>query len=67
VTHRVQSYLEAVTKNGKLIVIFSDKGYGLSWAAEEYGSDAMKMGVNLVVYALVQRSGRPGHRTLARE
>lgn len=67
VTHRVQSYLEAVTKNGKLIVIFSDKGYGLSWAAEEYGSDAMKMGVNLVVYALVQRGERPGHRTLARE
>ncbi len=67
VTHRVQPYLEAVSKNGKLVVIFSDKGYGLSWAAEEYGSDAMKMGVNLVIYALVQRGEKPGHRTLARE
>ncbi len=67
VTHRVQPYLEAITKNGKLIVIFSDKGYGLSWAAGEYGSDAMKMGVNLVVYALAQQGGRPGHRLLARE
>jgi len=67
VTHRVQPHLEAVMKDGKLIVIFSDKGYGLSWAAEEYGSDAMKMGVNLVIYALVQQGGKPGHRTLARE
>ncbi len=67
VTHRVQPYLEAVSKNGKLIVIYSDKGYGLSWAAEEYGSDAMKMGVNLMIFALVQRGEKPGHRKLVWE
>jgi hypothetical protein len=67
VPHRVQPYLEAVSKDGRLIAIFSDKGYGLSWADEEYASDSMKMGINLVVYALVQRGEKPGHRTLARE
>lgn len=52
--HRMQPYLEGIRSSSRLLAIYSDKGYGLVWAAEEYNSEAMKMGINLMVCALVQ-------------
>jgi hypothetical protein len=52
--HKVLPYLEGMFYRGKLLAVFSDRGYGLCWGAEGRYEKQVKMGVNLVVYALIQ-------------
>ena len=47
-------YLEGVRYKGRLVAVYSDKGYIVKWA-DELGSDPqLRMGINLIVYALTQ-------------
>ena len=53
--HAVPSpHLEGIYLNGQLVAVYSDKGYGLVWEDEFGNEPQLKMGVNLVVYALTQ-------------
>jgi hypothetical protein len=65
VPHRVLPYLEGIWLRGRLIAVYSDRGYGLCWKDGAKFGEQMKMGINLVVYALVQQKERQGHRTIA--
>jgi hypothetical protein len=47
-------HLEGIYLNGRLVAIYSDKAYGLLWQRECQNEPQLKMGVNLVVYALTQ-------------
>ena len=47
-------HLEGIYLDGRLVSIYSDKGYGLIWEDEFRNEPQLKMGVNLVVYALTQ-------------
>jgi hypothetical protein len=47
-------YLEGIYLDGRLAVVYSDKGYGLIWEQDFNNEAQLKMGVNLVVYALTQ-------------
>ncbi|MDP2982875.1 MAG: DUF4159 domain-containing protein, partial [Candidatus Latescibacter sp.] len=59
--HKMQPYLEGMFFRGKLIAVFSDRGYGLCWGAAGRYEEQVKMGVNLVVYGLIQRYGQAGN------
>jgi len=47
-------YLEGITIDDRLVAIYSDKGYGLKWADTVRNEPQLKMGVNMVVFALTQ-------------
>ena len=47
-------YLEGITINDRLVAIYSDKGYAQKWAGTSNNEPQLKMGVNMVVYALTQ-------------
>ncbi len=47
-------YLEGIWLNDRLVAIYSDKGYSLKWNATYNNEPQLKMGVNMVVYALTQ-------------
>ena len=47
-------YLEGITLYDRLIAIYSDKGYAKKWAATGNNEPQLKMGVNMVVFALTQ-------------
>lgn len=48
-------FLEGFFVDGRLVAVYSDMGYGASWE-QSYGNEPqLKMGVNLVVYALTQQ------------
>jgi hypothetical protein len=47
-------HLEGIYLDGRLVAVYSDKGYGLVWEDEFHNEPQLKMGVNLVVYALTQ-------------
>ncbi len=47
-------YLEGITIDNRLCAIYSDKGYGIKWESEENNEPQLKMGVNMVVFALTQ-------------
>ena len=47
-------HLEGIYLDGRLVAVYSDKGYALVWEAEFGNKPQLKMGVNLVVYALTQ-------------
>ncbi|MHB9027897.1 MAG: DUF4159 domain-containing protein [Candidatus Latescibacterota bacterium] len=61
VPHRVTPYIEGVWHRGRLIALYSDRGYGLCWAEEKGYEEQKKLGVNLVLYALIQQKARQGH------
>lgn len=46
------SFLEGVTYKGRLVAVYSDKGYINMWANYPDSEPPLKMGVNLIVYAL---------------
>ncbi len=50
-------YLEGIWIDGRLAVVYSNKGYVLKWS--DYGNNEpqLKMGVNMVVYALTHEGG----------
>ncbi len=47
-------HLEGIYLDGRLVAVYSDKGYGLIWEDEFRNEPQLKMGINLVVYALTQ-------------
>jgi len=47
-------YLEGITIDDRLVAIYSDKGYGIKWADTSNNEPQLKMGVNMVVFALTQ-------------
>ena len=48
-------YLEGVFLKGRLAVLYSDKGYGINWQKMMDNEVQLRMGVNLVVFALTQK------------
>lgn len=49
--------LYGVWLDGRLAAVFSDKSYGLRWDETTYGSAAIRMVINIFVYALRESSG----------
>jgi len=47
-------YLEGISIDNRLCAIYSDKGYGIKWEQETNNEPQLKMGVNMVVFALTQ-------------
>jgi hypothetical protein len=47
-------YLEGITVSERLVAIYSDKGYAIKWAADGNNEPQLRMGVNMVVFALTQ-------------
>ena len=47
-------YLEGITIDDRLVAIYSDKGYAEKWAATVSNEPQLRMGVNMVVFALTQ-------------
>ena len=50
-------YLEGIWIDGRLAAVYSDKGYSCKWNAPGNNEPQLRMGVNLVVYALTQEGG----------
>lgn len=50
-------YLEGVWIEDRLAVIFSGKGYIINWTEMENNEPQLKMGVNMVVFSLIQEGG----------
>ena len=50
-------YLEGIWLDGRLAVIYSNKGYVLKWCEFENNEPQLKMGVNMVIYALIHEGG----------
>lgn len=48
-------YLEGIWLENRLVAIYSDKGYGIKWKDLTDNEPQLKMGVNMVVFALTQR------------
>ena len=48
------NYLEGIWLQGRLVAIYSNKGYAGKWAATYNNEPQLKMGVNMVVFALTQ-------------
>jgi hypothetical protein len=53
-------HLEGVFLDGKLVAVYSNKGYTLKWREFTNNEPQLKMGVNLVVYALTREGGMTG-------
>jgi hypothetical protein len=47
-------YLEGIWIDNRLVGIYSDKGYAIKWEQTTNNEPQLKMGVNMVVYALTQ-------------
>jgi len=47
-------YLEGITIDNRLVAIYSDKGYAIKWQLSSNNEPQLKMGVNMVVFALTQ-------------
>jgi hypothetical protein len=50
-------YLEGITIDNRLVAIYSDKGYAYKWKDVTNNEPQLKMGVNMVVFALTQAGG----------
>ncbi|MFC1508518.1 DUF4159 domain-containing protein [Candidatus Omnitrophota bacterium] len=50
-------YLEGIWIEDRLAVVYSNKGYGCKWKDFENNDPQLRMGVNMVVYALTQEGG----------
>ncbi|MCE5251874.1 hypothetical protein LLG96_16830, partial [bacterium] len=51
------TYLEGVWLGERLVAIYSDKGYAIKWKDLSNNEPQLKMGVNMVVFALTQVGG----------
>ena len=47
-------YLEGITITNRMVAIYSDKGYAIKWKDDINNEPQLKMGVNMVVFALTQ-------------
>ena len=52
------SFFEGIFLNGRLAVVFSNKALGRAWEREFRNEPHLKMGVNLVLFALTQPGAR---------
>ena len=50
-------YLEGVWLDNRLAVVFSNKGYIVKWTDMKDNDPQLKMGVNMIVFALTQEGG----------
>ncbi|MDP2981996.1 MAG: DUF4159 domain-containing protein [Candidatus Latescibacter sp.] len=50
-------YLEGITIDNRLVAIYSDKGYAFKWKDVTNNDPQLKMGVNMIVFALTQAGG----------
>jgi len=50
-------YLEGIWIDNRLVAVYSDKGYAIKWAQMTNNEPQLKMGVNMVVFALTQAGG----------
>ena len=50
-------YLEGITIDNRLVAIYSDKGYAIKWKDVSNNESQLKMGVNMIVFALTQAGG----------
>jgi len=57
VPFKTLSYLEGVRMGGRFAAIYSDRGYGLLWADGSGSRGQLRIGVNMVVFSLIQRGG----------
>lgn len=48
-------YLEGIFLGDRLVAVYSDKGYGAFWERESENEPHLKLGVNMVVFALTQK------------
>ena len=48
-------HLEGIFLEGRLVAVYSDKAYGRIWQREYENEPQLKMGLNLVVFALTQQ------------
>ena len=55
-------YLEGVWIGDRLVAIYSNKGYIIRWSEEEENDPQLRMGVNMIVFALTQEDGIASHR-----
>ena len=56
-TRRPSYWLEGIYLRDRLVAVYSDKGYGALWERETENEPQLKLGVNLVVFALTQKGG----------
>jgi hypothetical protein len=47
-------YLEGVWLDDRLVAVYSDKGYGAKWKDTSNNEPQLRMGVNMVIFALTQ-------------
>ncbi len=52
---RTVYFLEGIYLGDRLVAVYSDKGYGIFWERETQNEPHLKMGVNMVVFALTQK------------
>ena len=50
-------YLEGVWYRGRLVAVYSDKGYIIKWNDNANNEPQLKIGVNMIVFALTQEGG----------
>jgi len=48
-------YLEGIFLGDRLVAVYSDQGYGAFWERESENEPHLKLGVNMVVFALTQK------------
>ena len=49
--------LEGIWIDNRLVAVYSDKGYAIKWAKMTDNEPQLKIGVNMVVFALTQTGG----------
>ncbi|MDP2982712.1 MAG: DUF4159 domain-containing protein [Candidatus Latescibacter sp.] len=50
-------YLEGITIDNRIVAIYSNKGYAFKWKDVTNNESQLKMGVNMIVFALTQAGG----------
>ena len=50
-------YLEGIWIDNRLVAVYSDKGYGKNWSLMTDNDAQLRIGVNMVVFALTQAGG----------
>ncbi|MBN1293352.1 MAG: DUF4159 domain-containing protein [Candidatus Latescibacteria bacterium] len=54
---KIVIFLEGIWIDNRLVAVYSDKGYALKWKEFSNNTPQLRMGVNMVVYALTQDNG----------
>ncbi|MFC1529053.1 DUF4159 domain-containing protein [Candidatus Latescibacterota bacterium] len=57
------NYLEGVWYKGRLAAVYSDKGYIVRWTELSNNFPQLKMGINMIVYSLIQDGGMASKST----